>query len=455
MPVTKEITRLEKSNVKLSLTVPKEDILSQYQDLLKDYSKSVQLPGFRKGKVPQEVLERKFGESLKGEALGKIIEKAIDGVFSDENMPGDEKPLAYSQPQLQDEPKLDFDQDLHFSIVYDVLPQITVNQWKGLEVEIPQVEVSDEDIARELEDVRERNSFVLDREEDAQAQFGDVATVTYCELDENGEVVPNTQTEDFVFTLGTRRNDYQLDDNIAGMKKGETTEFTKKFPEDTPSAFLAGRTISLRVTVKELKEKKLPDLDDELAQDVDEQFKTLDDLKNNIRTRLEKNLERRIRDLSINKLLEKIMDNTPVILPESMVQVELDGRLRNLARQFGVDTERLMEVLSQSGGGLDDIEGKWRPTAEKALHSRLIVDAIIAEQQVASTDEDVEAEMEKLAAESGDPIDETRKKYGSGDVLEYLKDEIKERKLFDMLLAENTVKTGIKSNYLDVMENNG
>jgi len=453
--VSKEITRLEKSSVRLSLTVPKEDVQSQYQDLLREYTQKVQMPGFRKGKVPLEVLERKFGKELQGEALGKIIENAIGDVFDDENMPKDEKPLPYSRPELEGEPELNFGQDLSFSIVYDVLPNISVGQWKGLEAEVPDAAVGDEDIGRELEELRERNAFVLDRDDGADATSGDVATVTYCEIGENGEELPGSERKDFVFTLGSGQNAYMFDDDIAGMKKGETIEFTKTYSPDDAATTFAGLTKKLRVTLTELKEKKLPDLDDDLAQDIDEKYQTLDDLKNSIRERLENNLKRRIREMSINALLEKIMENTPVTLPESMVRVELDGRMRNLARQFGVDREKLMQMLQLSGGGLDDIEGKWRPTAEKALHSRLIVETLLEEQHIICEDEELDREIEAIAAEEGESFDEIERRFQENNSIEYLQDGVRERKFFDVLLAENTIKKGEKTNYLDVMGNNG
>ena len=457
MSVTKEITRLEKSNIKLSLTVPKEDVLSQYQELLKDYTKNVQMPGFRKGKVPVEILERKFGEALKGDALGKIIEKAVAEVFDDENLPRDEKPLPYCQPQLQEDPKLEFGQDLSFSLVYDVMPPVNVNQWKGLEIEIPQSEVSEEDLARELEEVRERNAFVLDREEGAQAQMDDVVTVNYSELDENGEALPNGSREDFAFTLGKNQNVYMFDDDIVGMKKDETKEITKTYPEDTeePKSPFAGKTIKLRVTLTSLKERKLPELDDEFAQDVDEKYQTLDDLRKSIRDRLEKNLNDHLRELKINGLLEKIMENTPVVLPESMIKIELDGRLRNLARRFGTDTDKVLEMLAQTGEGLDDIQGKWRPTAEKALHSRLIVETLMEMQHIEVDEGETKKEIERIAEESGMSVDDIMKRYSGDNALEYVTEDIRERKFFDLLLSENTVKSGPRVNYLDVMAKNG
>ncbi|MDR0315973.1 MAG: trigger factor [Treponema sp.] len=455
MTVSKEITRLEKSNVKLSLTVPKDEVRAQYQNLLKDYSKSVQIPGFRKGKVPQEVLERKFGEGLKEEAMGKIIEAAVSEVFQDENLPRDERPLPYAGPRLEEEPKFDLDQDLSFSVTYDVLPKINISQWKGLVVEVPDVEISEEDLSRELETVRDRNAIVLDKDDSAAAQNGDVVTVDYCELDESGNVLPNSERKDFVFTLGSGYNIYKFDDNITGLKKGDTREFEKTFPADFSDTSLAGLSKKLRVTLTALKEKKLPDLDDEFAQDVDEKYQTLADLKNSIRDRLAKNLQQRLRQLKTNALLEKIMESAPVTLPESMVQVELEGRLRNLARRFGASTEEVMKMLSQSGDGLDNIEKEWRPAAEKALHSRLIVETLVEEQKLEASDAELDKELENMAAESGSTLEEVKKYYEQDNMREYLRDDVKERKLFDILFAENTIKPGKKEKYLDIMGNNG
>jgi trigger factor len=447
MPVSKTITRLEKSNVRLDLTVPKEDALSQYQELLKEYSKNVQIPGFRKGKVPQNVLERKFGEALKGEALGKIIEKALDEVFGDENLPKDERPLPYAQPRMVNEPKLDFDNDLVFTLEYDVMPSVSVGNWKGLEAEVPEVSITEEDIARELEELRDRNAFVLDRDDGAEARLGDVVTINFCMLDDSGNALPDSGRDDFTFTLGSGQNNFDFDNDIVGMKKGETKDFTKTYEAD--------QIKKIRATLTALKEKKLPDLNDDLAQDVDEKFNTLDDLKNNIRERLEKALANRLREYKISKLLEKIIENTPVTLPESMVRAEVEGRLRNLARQYGLDTSKMMQMLSQGGDGLEDIEGKWRPSAEKALHSRLIVEKLMEDQHIEAGDDEIEKEIEEIAAESGMSKEDLMKRYNPETAREYFKDDVRERKLFDMLLAENTIKTGSGTNYLDFMQNNG
>jgi trigger factor len=455
--ISKEITRLEHSSVKLTVTVGKDDVRSQYDELLSGYSKNLQIPGFRKGKVPKEVLERKFGSTLKDEALGRIIEKSISGIFDDESFPKEDKPLPYSSPEMEEEKALtlDLDSDLSFSVVYDVLPKVTVETWKGLEVEAPDAVVADEDISRELEIIRDRNAIVQDKDDDAQALSGDVVTVDYLELSETGEGLDATKREGFVFTLGSGYNLYKFDEEVAGMRKGESKDIVKTYPEDFTDKDLAGKTIKLRVTLTALKSKILPALDDDLAQDVDEKFKTLDDLKADIQQRLTKTLDKRLRDITLNNLLEKITGTTPVEIPESMIRVETESRWRNLARRFNTSAEELLKIMGTSGKGYEEMIAEWRPDVIKALHSRLIVETLMEDQKIEASDDEVEKEIENLAVETGSPLEDIKKYYEQQNMKDYLKEDIKERKLFDILLAENTIKKGKKEKYTDLITNNG
>jgi trigger factor len=447
--ITKEIKRLEKSNVSLNITVPKEDVRSQYNAMIAEYTKNMQLPGFRKGKVPQEVLERKFGDALKDDALGRILESSLQEVFKEENLPRGDRPLPYSTPELQGKPVFDFDNDLQFSVTYDVLPEMKIGQWKGLKVEYPYAEVEKKDIDKELEEIRERNAIVMDRDDNASAKKGDVVTVDYQFYEENGEKMPDMQRKDFVFTIGSGTNVYKFDDDVIGMKKGETKEIIKKFEKDHFDKTLADNSRKIQITLTALKEKKLPDLDDDLAQDVDEKFKTLDDLKNSIKDKLDKNLEIRLKEKKLNALLTKIMENTPVVLPESMIKAEIEGRWRRLARYYNTNPETIAQMMSGS-----EKDKEWREMAEKALHSRLIIETLMEEQKIEVSDEDVEKEFESIAAANGVEIDEVKKHYNE-DAIFYLKEDIREKKITDMLFAENNLKHGKKENYLDFMTDNG
>ncbi|MDR2470746.1 MAG: trigger factor [Treponema sp.] len=449
MPVSKDIERLPHSAVKLTLTVGKDEVRARYDELVAEYVKSAMVPGFRKGKVPRDVLERKFGSALRDEALNKIFGKAITETFEDEGFPKEDQPLHYSTPRLEGEPELDFDRDLSFSVVYDVLPKVTVGPWKGLEAELPFVEVAPEDVNRELEGIRERNAIVLDRDDGAASAKDDVVTVNYSELD-GGEPMPGSEREDFVFTLGSAYNLYQFDDELLGMKKGETRDITKTFPADYLHKELAGRTVTIRVTLTALKERKLPDLDDDLAQDVDEKYQTLEDLKKNVREGLEKNLEKRRRDMAVSRLLEQVLEKTPIDLPESMVNLEIDSRVRRLARQFGMGAEEMEKRLAEDR----NVREEWRPDAEKALKSRLIVETLMDELKLEATEEEIEKEIEDRSSLSAAQED-VKKYYAGKETRNYLKEDIRERKLFDLFLAENKIKKGKKESYLDFMNEKG
>ena len=450
MAITKEIKRLEKSNVQLNVTVPKEDIRSQYNEMLAEYTKTLQLPGFRKGKVPKEVLERKFAEALKGDAMGRIMESTLQEIFKEEGMSRSEKPLPYSTPELQGEPSLDFEKDLTFSVIYDVLPEVKIGQWKGLNVEYPYAEIDKKDIDKELEEIRERNAIVMDRDDSAAAENGNVVTIDYNILDENGnDLDSDYQRKDFVFTLGSGTNVYKFDENIVGMKKGENAEFHKKFEDDFAEPVIAGKVCKVQIALTALKEKKLPELDDDLAQDVDEKFKTLDDLKNNIKERLEKGLDARLRERKLNELLKKIMENTPVTIPASMIKAEVDGRWRRLARHYNIEPEKFRQLME-----LNNKEQEWKDEAEKALHSRLIIETLMEEQKIEASDDEVQKEFESIASANGTDIEEIKKHYDDQAVF-YLKEDIREKKITDLLLEENTLKQGKKENYLEFMSDNG
>jgi trigger factor len=399
-------------------------------------------------------MEQKFGDSIKDETLGHVVEKAFQEIMEDESFARENKPLPYANPSIEDEAnlKLDFDADFTFSLIYDVLPAVTVSEWKGLDVEVPQASVEKADIDRELEEIRDRNSLVLDKDEKASAKKNDVATINYSELDDDGKVLPDSERQDFVFTLGSGANIYKLDDEIVGMKKGDTKDVTKNYPEDFEDPVLAGKTKKLRVTLTALKEKKLPDLDDDLAQDVNEKFKTLDDLKKDVTDRLEKNLENQLRNMKMNAILEQIMEKTPITLPESMVRMELEARMRNLSRRFNVPEEQLMQIFGAGGKDMEAIQADWRPDAEKALKSRLIVETLMEDLKLEATDEEVEKEMETMAEGSASTLEEVKKYYDNDNMKDYLKEDIKERKLFDMMIAESKMKKGEKKSYLDVMQ---
>lgn len=451
MNLTKSFTKLEKSRVKLDVTIVQTEIADAYQNLLAKYAKSIQLPGFRKGKVPVSIIEKKFGEGLKAEVAGDVMEKALGEIF--ESATEFERPLPYSQPALDEAPDLDLTKDLVFSVTYDVFPEVKLGTVDGFKIEVPQVTVGDAEMKEELEAIRERNAIVVDCNDGDKAAKGNIATVNYCDLDEAGNPVEGTERQDFVFTIGTGQNIYKFDDEVVGMKKGDTKDFTKKFPKDFEDKDLAGTSKKLRVTLTALKARNLPELDDELAQDVSEKYKTLDDLKTDIKKNMETALENKLKEIKSNTLLEKIMEKNVFDLPESMVAAELESRWRMLAQRFRTDEAQLERLFASSGQSKDGMLAEWRTEAEKMLKSRVIVELLLKEREITVTPEDVEAEYTRIAEGAGVSADEVKKHYADPRNKEYLIDDIKEQRLYAQLLDKCTLTKGAKTAFADLFKN--
>lgn len=455
MKVTKEISKLENSAVKLTATIAKEDVVSGYNKNISKYAKNVQLPGFRKGHVPVKVLEQKYGDSLKQEVLADLIDESLNQIFAEEESK-DIRPLPYTQPRLDGDklPEFSTDKDLTFSVVYDVFPSVEVKDFSKIEVKEPQVEIGEKELNEELKAIQERNAVVIDKKEGEPVEKDNIVTIDYKELDDSGAAIPGSEREGFVFTVGTGENIYKIDDEIVGMKKDETKEISKTYDAKEENKDLAGKTKKISVTVKAIKLRNLPALDDELAQDVSEKYKTLDDLKKDISKGLESAKNRKIAELKSQSLLEQLVEKNPIVLPKSMIQAEMESRWRMMAQQFQTTPEQLEKMISASGQSKENMLTQWTGDAEKMLKSHLIVDALIREKNIAVTPEEVEAEFAKIADESGSTIEEVKEHYEDARAKEYIIDEIKENKLYDELYKQVKVSKGDKVKFADLFKNN-
>lgn len=449
MKLNKEFTKLEKSAVKLTVTVEKSDVQETYKTILDKYVKNAQIPGFRKGHVPVAVLERKFSDALKQDALSEIIDKSLNEVFENEK---ENRPLPYAQPVMEQFPELNLDSDLSYTVTFDVFPKIEVKDFSGITVKEPQVEITDKDIERELTAIQERNAVVMDKKDSETVAKDDIVTINYSELDENDKEIEGSKREGFVFTVGTGENIYKIDDEIIGMKKNETKQITKTYSKDEKDADLAGKTKKISVTVTSLKIRNLPALDDELAQDVNEKFKTLEDLKNDIKRSLETAKNRKISELKNNSLLSQLVEKNPFDIPVSMLQAELDGRWRMMAQQFQTTPEQLEKMVTASGQTKETMLEQWTGDSEKMLKSRIIVDSLIREKNISVTPEEIEEQYAKIAQEGGISVDEVKKHYSDPRTKEYLIDDTKENKLYDEIYKTVKVSKGDKVNFEELFQ---
>jgi trigger factor len=418
----------------------KDEVKSQYAKILADYLKSAQIPGFRRGKVPQNVLEQKLGKALKQEVLEQIVEHTLSDLFESEDFPQENKPLPYSTPIIDGDLTLEPDSDLDFSVTYDVMPQFSVEKYQGFEITVPSVHIEQEDIDRELGIIRDRNAVVIDKTDDSPASINDVITVTYCELDETDSPITGTERKDFVFTLGSDYNPYHFDEDIVGMKKGETKVVEKQRTEE--------KAIKVKITVTDLKEKRLPDLNDEFAQDINEKYTTLEDLKQDIYKHLEEEIINHMKRLKINRVFEKIMEQTPIDIPESMIRIQLDAKQREFMRTQGIPSDQIPPLDDKTYQMLTEL---WRPGVIKTLHSGLLADSLARSLGLNVSDEEINNKLKEIAVQTNTSEEEVVNYYAQESRRKLLIDEIKERKLFDTLLVENTFNIGEKSSYFDLI----
>ena len=440
MDAEKSVKLLENSQASLTLTIDADTLEKAYQEKLNKYTKTIQIDGFRKGKVPSSVVERKYGDAIREESSFEAMEKYLQDTIQTLNF--EDKPLAFSTPVLQDEDKLlpfKKGEAVTYSVVYDIYPRFDLPEYKGLEVEVPSVEVTDEDVNKEIERKREQNSVV--RTKDGEAENGDIVTVSYAELDENGNPVASTERKDFVFTIGSGYNFYKIDSDVIGMKKGDEKTVEKTYTEEDHVPGYDGKTIKLKINVTEVKHRDLPELDDDLAQDIKEEYKTVADLRNGIRKEFEEKVSERLKNDKINALLNAIEEKTEITIPKSMLEAELEQAWRNFYRQSGLTEEQILSFLKMQGSTKEALLEEWKPSCMKNLKDQLILDAIKDKEDFPISDEEFNEEWEKNYKSVKDEDKEYYEKI--------LRDSLKFEKVTPFLIENNTFKSGKTVSYDD------
>ena len=236
------------------------------------------------------------------------------------------------------------------------------------------------------------------------------------------------------------------------MKKNETKEITKTYAKDDADADLAGKTKKISVTVTAIKLRNLPALDDDLAQDVNEKYKTLDDLKNDIKRQMEVAKDRRVKEIKNNDLLTQLIEKNQFELPASLLAAELEGRFNMMAQQFQTTPQQLEKMLTSSGQTKEAMTAAWAEESEKMLKSRIIVEALLKERNITVTPEEIEAEYAKIAEDGGMTVEEVKKHYSDPRAKEYLIDDAKEQKLYAELYKEVKVSKGDKMSFADLFK---
>ena len=439
----------ENAEVRLSVTVAASEVQRVYDATVAEHCRTVRIKGFRKGKVPRDVLIRKAGDALLAEAAEHIIGESAQEALEAAEHP----PIRSSRPRVEAAEPLAIGSAFRFDLLYDTKPEVSLGRYQRVGVTRHRFRIDDTDLERELDTIREQNAVVVEKQSDV-VESGDVVEIDYVEVD-GGHPVASTRREGFVFEVGTGYNLHRIDDDLVGMRVDEERDIEKTYPDDFEEESLAGRSLVLRVRVRRLREKQLPELDDELAQDVNERFETLDGLKADIRERMTENGHRIVRERLISAIITAVEESSVVPLPRSLVDAGLAADWSALVSRYGGSERRLTLALQQSGTDRDALIEQWRPAAERRTRLMLITDRLAEVEEIAVGDDEVEQELARRAQARSTEVEELRENYESNDLMPSLRADLRSEKLYDRLIELAAIKDGDELSYVDLVSGKG
>ncbi len=426
--------KIEKNEGILHVELGADKVAASLDQAFKKVAKKVNVPGFRKGKVPRQVFEAKFGiESLYQDAIDILLPGAYEEGVKETGI----KPVA--RPEVDD---IEFEsgKPAKFAIKVIVKPEVQLGEYKGLEVEAQETEVTTDEVNAEIEKLQERHAELVVVDEGA-AQNGDMTIIDFEGFVE-GEAFEGGKAERYSLELGSGSFIPGFEDQVVGMETGDDKDITVTFPETYHAENLAGKEAVFKVKLHEIKRKNLPELDDEFAKDVSE-FDTLEELKQDTENRLKEQKEQASEQAKETAVIEKAAANAEIDIPEAMIDTEVDFMFRDFAnrlRMQGLSTEMYFQF---SGQNEDQIKDQMRSDAEKRVRNNLVLEAIAAAENVQITEEELNEELSKLAEQYQKSAEEIKSILSANGNLEDIEQDVVNRKTIKLLLENSKTVTTV------------
>jgi len=410
----------------LDLEIPAEEVSKTTEKVAKDIAKIARVPGFRPGKAPISLIKRRFAEDIKGEVLQTLVPQHVEKAVSEQKL------TPVSQPQVD---KLDFQegQPLKFRASFEVLPEFSLGNYKNLEIEMPEMTITDESVAKTLAEMQQRAATFAPVEGRA-VQNDDFVQVKLLGTPEGGG--EPLQAESVLCHVGAEETMEPFNENLRGANVGDHKNFDVEYPADYPDAKLAGKKFHYSVDVLGIKNKKLAELNDEFAKDVSDAT-SLEELKKKIRDGLEHERDHRQKELQREKVLAEMVKLHDFPVPESLVEHQMDVRL-----------ERVVRSLAQQGVDPRAVNVDWvslrkrqEERARDDVKAELVIDRIASEEKIEVSDEELEHELEHMAGHSGESAEVIRARLTKQDALDRMKAKLRSDKTVDWLAQNARVKT--------------
>ncbi len=407
---------------KLLIEIDSKEVDKRLNQAYGEIRKKAKIPGFRPGKVPRKILETYFGnqviDDVTRELISESFPKAVDEV----------KTFPLGQPILEKE-ALKQGQDFNYSAIMEVRPEFEVEDYLGLDVQKEMFSISEEDVQKRLEEIREANGKMASIEEERLIRDGDFVIVDY-EGFEDGQLLEDVKSSNLLVKVG--KNDFhpKFDEALIGLKKEDETEVGIDFEENFYHTKLAGKSVNFKIKIVDIKELVLPELNDEFASNLGADLKDLDGLKNELRKAITSQEEKRIDGELKRRLLEKISEGIDFELPEVLIDAEIDFS----ARRLNDNLERSGSSLEKAGISEAGLKKEFRPASEKRVKEMLILDRIAKQDQIDIDDDDLEEGYGKLAESMGQDVETVKKYYEARGQMDSLKEELLKEKTLNYLV---------------------
>ncbi len=424
----KATNKTETNKYELEIEISAEDFNKAIDEVFKTEGKKIAIPGFRKGKAPKAFVEKYYGESV-------FFEGAVDRLYRPALMDAVEasglEVISIGQADITEVSK---ENGVQMKIVVVVKPEITIEGYKGIEATKKKAEVTDEDVSAELVKVQDRNSRMV-TVEDRAALTGDTAVIDFegfCD----GEAFEGGKGENFELALGSGQFIPGFEDQVVGHETGEEFEIAVKFPEEYQAENLKGKDATFKIKLHEIKRKELPVLDDEFAKDVSE-FDTLDAYKESIREKLQSDREKSAEADVENQILEALIEKVEGEIPDEMYDNEVEESINSFAYRLQSQGLNLETYLKYTGMNTDALKEQFKPQAEKQVKLRLALEKIAANEGLEPTEEELNAEYEKLAKTYEMEVDKIKNIVAEAQV----KGDLQSQKAVEFVKENAAVKT--------------
>ncbi len=418
-----QVEKLEKNMAKLTVEVEAEALDKAIEAVYNRQKNSISLPGFRKGKVPRVMVERMYGPSVFYEdAANMLLQEHYPKAYDESGLD------IVSQPEIEIE-QIERGKTFIFTAKVAVKPEVTLGDYKGIEVTRADVSVSDEEVDAEVERERNRNSRTVEVER--AAEMDDTVNIDF-EGFVDGVAFDGGKGDNFDLKLGSHSFIDTFEDQLVGKSAGEDADVNVTFPENYQAAELAGKPALFKVHVNAVKTTELPELDDEFAQDVSE-FDTLDEYKDDVRAKLVTRKENAAKSARSQEAVEKLVERCEMDIPDPMIDSQVDSMMQEFSQNLSQQGLTIQQYMQYTGMTRDAFAEQMRPDAVRRIQQSLVLEAVAKDAAIEVSDEDLEAEFTRMAEMYNMPVDQIKEIFGE-EQRKSMKNDLAIQKAVDLIL---------------------